>query len=205
MFNVCYECGEYRVDKTIDPTGPFAICPLCEHRHPFQYLPILFVCGASGTGKSTICAQLTGQINDVVVLDADILWRPEFNQPENRYRGFFETWLRMAKNIAQSGRPVVLFGAGCNPDNVELCVERRYFLKTCYLALICDDDALTARLQARPNWRASGDDQFIEQQLNYTAALRSIPLIDEFVDTTNAMVEQSTDAVAAWIRSIHNI
>jgi hypothetical protein len=34
------------------------------------------------------------------MLEADILWRPEFDQPEERCRGFFETWLRLGKNIS---------------------------------------------------------------------------------------------------------
>ena len=33
----------------------------------------------------------------------------EFDRPDTQYRDFFETWLRVALNIAQAGRPVVLF------------------------------------------------------------------------------------------------
>lgn len=117
MMNVCHNCGLYRADKTINPEGPFAICPECGHRHPFLYLPLLIVSGASGSGKSTICHHLLGGqtkfglCHEVVLLDCDILWRAEFDTPENNYRDFFETWLRVCKNIGQSGRPVVLFGA----------------------------------------------------------------------------------------------
>ena len=65
---------------------------------------------------------------EVVLLEGDILWRPEFNRPEEKYRDLFETWLRMCKSISQSGRPVVMFTAGIGvPENVEGCVERRYF------------------------------------------------------------------------------
>jgi hypothetical protein len=67
---------------------------------------------ASGSGKSTVCNHLIGKLQQLVLLDSDILWRESFNTPENKYADFFETWLRMCKNIAQSGRPVVLFGAG---------------------------------------------------------------------------------------------
>lgn len=200
MFNVCYNCGEYRVDKKVDPAGPFAICPLCEHAHPFRYLPLLFVCGASGTGKSTICAELTGKLDEVIMLDSDILWRHEFNTPEDNYRDFFETWLRMAKNIGQAGRPVVLFGAGCNPSNAEPCEERRYFSKTSYLALTCKDDVLAARLKARPGWRASGNDEFIAGNVKYNQALRTEPQIDTQVDTTKLSLAQSSEAVAKWVR-----
>ena len=74
----------------------------------------------------------------------------------------------MAKNISQSGRPVVLFGAGMGvPDNLEACVEWRYFSKVHYLALVCDDAGLVKRLQSRPAWRHSADPAFVEEQLRF--------------------------------------
>ena len=112
MFNVCHKCGLYRADKVIDPEGPYAICPECGYRHSFRQLPLLMVSGASGAGKSSVCNALLGKVEDAVLLDSDILWRAEFDKPEESYRDFFETWLRLAKNISQAGRPVVLFGAG---------------------------------------------------------------------------------------------
>src|SRR4030095_9697158 len=128
MLNICWHCGVYRVDKIIDPQGPVAICPECGHRHPFLQLPLLLVSGASGAGKSTVCHALLATLPEVVLLDADILWRPEFHTPADNSQAFFETWLRMCKNMGQAARPVVLFGAGVGvPANLESCVERRYF------------------------------------------------------------------------------
>jgi hypothetical protein len=125
MINVCCYCGEYRADKTIDPSGPFAICPLCQHKHRFRQLPLLIISGPSAAGKSTVCQRLLETMKEVVILDSDILWRPEFNTPENNYRDFFETWLRLGKNIVQSGRPLLLLNAGAIPENVEPCYERQ--------------------------------------------------------------------------------
>jgi ribosomal protein L32 len=151
MINVCYQCGQYRADKIIDPTGPYAVCPECGHRHRFHYLPLLIVTGASGAGKTAVCQQLTGQFQDAALLDSDILWRSEFNHPENDYREYFDTWLRVCKNISQSGQSVVLFGAGVGvPDNLKDCVECRYFSAIKYLALVCSGDILAERLQKRP-------------------------------------------------------
>jgi len=128
MINVCVNCGAYRADKIIDPSGPYAICPTCGHKHPFLRLPLLTVGGASCTGKSAVCDVLLGRIRKVVLLEGDLLWRAEFDTPQDRYRDFHETWLRLCKSISQSGRPVVMFNAGMGvPENVEGCVERRYF------------------------------------------------------------------------------
>jgi hypothetical protein len=102
-----------------------------------------------------------------VLLDSDILWRPEFNTPQTRFRDYFETWLRVCKNISQSGRPVVLFGAGVGvPENIEGCIERRYFSQVYYLALVCSDEILAERLQQRPAWRGTRD-QYIEEHIRF--------------------------------------
>jgi hypothetical protein len=209
MINVCIQCGLYRADKIIDPNGPVAICPECSFRHKFVQLPLLIVSGASGAGKSTVCHALLGRLNNVVILDADILWRPEFNQPENNYRAFFEIWLRMCKNIAQSGRPVVLFGAGAGvPDNIEPCVERRYFSRVAYLALVCDDNALAERLQSRPQWRGCNDPAYIADHQNFNRWFKTYastqPPIDR-LDTTGLDEEATANWVEGWInKSIKN-
>lgn len=205
MLNVCRNCGEYRVDKLVDRDKAVAICPLCQHPHPFRLLPFLAVCGASGTGKTTVCDQLMITMQEAVVLDGDLLWRPEFNKPENQYRDFFETWLRLGKNIGQSGRPFVLFGAGVIPNNVEPCVERRYFSESYYLALVCEAEALTTRLKQRPAWLQSGDKAFIEEQIRFNGWLREQAEKPnskiELLDTTHESIETTGGQVAAWIRA----
>jgi len=198
MLNVCAECGEYRADKIIDPTGPAAICPLCQHPHPFRQLPLVAISGPSGAGKSTVCNALVQTTTTAVVLDADILWREDFNQPANHYAAFFDTWLRMAKNISQAGRPVVLFNAGAVPANLEPCIERRYFSRVRYLALVCQDDVLRARLNARPTWRGSHDSAFIEEQITFCRFLVANPAI-ECIDTSADTAVMTVAKVAAWL------
>ena len=204
MFNVCHNCGLYRADKIIVPSGPYAVCPECGHKHPFRQLPLLIVTGASGAGKSSVCQAMLGKLEDVVLLDSDILWRPEFNKPEDNYRDFFETWLRMAKNISQSGRPVVLFGAGMGvPENIEPCVERRYFSHIHYLALVCNDEVLAQRLKARPAWRGSGDQASIDTHVQFNRWFKGRQSGDRpisLIDTTNVSLETTIEQVKTWIR-----
>jgi hypothetical protein len=202
MMNVCFQCGMYRADKVIDPAGPFAICPECGFKHPFLQLPLLIVSGASGAGKSTVCQRLTGRIAQAVLLDSDILWRPAFNSPETSYREYFETWLRLCKNISQSGRPVALFGAGAGvPENLEGCIERRYFSNVHYLALVCSDSNLSERLQARPVWRGTRDSKYIEEHIRFNRWFKEyvgVPEIER-IDTTDTPPEETVTQVAAWI------
>lgn len=208
MFNTCTACGQYRADKIIELHAPIegmnsAVCPVCGHRHPFYQLPLLLVGGPSGAGKSAVANGLIGRLDRVVALETDILWRPEFDQPETQYRDFFETWLRMAKNIGQSARPVVLFGAGfAVPGNIEPCIERRYFSAVHYLALVCDDAVLAERLRQRPSWRGSGDEATIATQQAYNQWLMAYneptPTMTR-LDTTAITLAQTAAAVAGWI------
>jgi len=206
MFHVCQNCGMWRRDKIIDPTGPVAICPECGHQHPFKMLPLLIVSGAGGAGKSSVCQALAGKIDEAVLLEGDIIWRPEFNQPDDAFRGFFEAWLRIAMNVGQSGRPVVLFGAGMGvPANMEPCIHRRYFSRLSYLALVCDDDLLAERLRARPEWRGCADPAFIAAHQQFNRWFReegptTAPGID-LLDTTNVSPADTASQVAAWIRN----
>lgn len=206
MMNVCKHCGMYRADKTIDPTGPYAICPECGHAHQFRQMPLLIVSGASGTGKTTVCDRLIGVYQDAVLLDSDILWRDEFNQPQDNHNGYFDMWLRVCKNISQSGRPVVLFGAGMGvPDNLEHCTERRYFTDIRYLALVCESDTLAQRLRARPAWRGTQNDAYITEHQRYNqwfktyVAEKNEPPIT-LLSTENRTLDETVRDVAAWIR-----
>jgi len=203
MMNGCFNCGLYHADKVIDRDGPYAICPECGHKHSFLQLPLLIVAGASGVGKSTVSQQLTGRVREAIVLEADILWRAEFNKPEDGYREFFETWLRMCKNISQSGRPVVLLCAGGIPENVEGCVERRYFSAVHYLALTSEEEDLAERLRKRPTWRKCNDGAYIEEQVRFNQWLKAMgsevkPAI-EVLNTTKVSIEETVERVASWI------
>ena len=203
--NICFRCGAFRADKIIDPDGPYAICPECNYKHPFLQLPLLIVSGASGTGKSTICRAMTGTVQLAVLLDSDILWREEFDRPQTSYRAYFEMWLRLCKNISQSGRPVVLFGAGMGvPENMEPCVERRYFSELHYLALTCEDEVLADRLRRRPKWRESGEEVHIAEHVSFNRWFkdnghRTDPPVT-LLDTTEVPIQDADDQVAAWMR-----
>lgn len=202
MLNTCSSCGAYRVDKEVDTARDVAICPACGHREPFVRADLLLVGGASGSGKTAVCSRLVGTLAGPILLDADILWSDaDADEPH----AHFERWLRLAKNLAQSGQRVVLFGAGTGvPANLAACVERRYLRDLHFLALVCDDDVLAARLRARPAWRRSGTDAYVADHVAFNGWLReqgpsAAPPI-QLLDTTHATEDVTAAAVAAWIR-----
>jgi broad-specificity NMP kinase len=200
MFNVCPNCGEYRVDKIVIPEGPYAVCPVCEHRHQFLRLPLFVLTGASGVGKTTVCLVLAARVRDFVVMESDILWRDEFNQPETNYLNYRETWLRVCKNISQARKPVILCGAGI-PVQFEQCVERRYFSDIHYLALVCDDEVLAARLRSRPEWRGVSD-EYIERHVAFNRWLKANAQSTQppmsVIDTSEITVTETAEQVEQW-------
>jgi hypothetical protein len=203
MFNVCPQCGEYAEEKQIDPAGPFAICPHCQYAHPFLQQPLFIVTGASGAGKSTACLALASVLRECVVMESDILWGLIPSTPEDNYRSYRNTWLRLAKNIGQAGRPVVLCGSAV-PEQYENCPERRYFSMLYYLALVCEDEALTERLKQRPAWRKAGSTETVQRMLQFNCWLKnhadtSQPPIMLY-DTTNRSVPETAAFIARWIR-----
>ena len=204
MFNVCPRCGEYSVEKTIDPAGPFAICPFCQYAHPFLQQPLFILTGPSGAGKSTVCLALVPLLReDCVVMESDILWGAFSGSPENDYSQYRNLWLRVAKNIGQAGKPVVLCGTAI-PEQFETCPERRYFSTLYYLAIVCADELLKERLQQRPQWRKSGTDSGVREMIRFNrwlkanAATTNPPMT--LYDNSNQSIQETTSYVARWIR-----
>lgn len=202
MFNVCPACGIYSVEKEILP-GPgwtaLAVCPNCRHTHPFLRLPLLAVTGASGSGKTALGLVLTARDRRFIHLETDILWRDEFNSPENDYRTYREMWLRLAKNIAQAGRPVILYGS-ITTGQIEPCLERRYFSHVHMLALVCEDDILAQRLRLRSAWRGAGSDAFSQDMLGFNRWFRAHGPDEniELFDTSRASLEETASEALRW-------
>ncbi|HEX8146144.1 MAG TPA: hypothetical protein VF591_02990 [Pyrinomonadaceae bacterium] len=180
------------------------VCPSCGDRRPFRRLPLLLVGGPAGAGKSTVGASLLGGLTEAVLIESDLLWRPEFNTPEDGYDDYSRLWLRLAAHISQSGKPVALFGAGfAVPHNTQALPERRLFSAVHYLGLVCDDELLRARLRARPTWRDTSD-EFIGEHVKFNHWLKEHAATTEppvtLIDTTSAAVTVTAALVANWIR-----
>jgi predicted ABC-type ATPase len=203
MFNVCPNCGEYSVEKIIDPDGPCAVCPYCQYAHHFLQQPLFVITGASGTGKTTLCLALIPALPECVVMESDILWGLLPATPEDNYQDYRNAWLRIAKNIGQAGKPVVLCGSAV-PEQFEHCPERRYFSTLHYLAMVCSENILVERLQDRPAWRQSHSLEFLENMIRFNQWLKKNADLTHppmtLYDTNHRSIGESTEDVASWIR-----
>lgn len=198
MFNVCPGCGELRPEREVLSARGVVRCA-CGHEHPFTPGPLFIVGGASGTGKSTALLRMANSPLPVVALESDILWRDAFAEDHG---DFVESWLRLAKNIGLNGKPVMLFGAGLVvPENVEGCVERRYFSEIHRVALVCEREVLEERLRARPEWRGSSRPTQLAAQLDYNDWIRANAAEHGIavVDTTRISTDETARALVDWV------
>lgn len=207
MFRFCPACGDDRRDKDVARDEPAVVCPACGHAEPFRRLPLLLVGGASGTGKSTIRRELLGRVADAVLLDVDALWEPVFGAIVDEF-DYNEFALRRCKQVAQNGRPPVLFGAETGlPAVVEHSVERRFFSGTHFLALVADDDVLAERLRERPNWPDVEEEwTAVDDQVALNGCFRRLggdpesPV--ETLDANDGSVAAVAGDVEAWILDV---
>jgi hypothetical protein len=191
---VCESCGAWLEEIVV--SGDAAVCRRCGHRRAFLRLPLFQVTGASGAGKTRVGRDLPAALPECVVLDQDI-WLSELSWEQHR-----RNWLRLALNVHQGGRSVVLVGTQL-PEHYEELPERAWFGEVHYLALVSDDEELAARLRARPRWRGVSEETVVEMQqfnrwLKANAAATSPPLT--LLDTTAVDPAATVGAVAAWVR-----
>lgn len=149
-----------------------------------ENLPLFIVTGASGSGKTYVVQELRRAMPSFDVFDPDHI--VEFIGHD--WEKLRNIWLRVARNIAESGRMTIICGT-MMPWDIEKCVDFPYFRRVYYLNLHCNDDTREKRLRER-DW----SEAMIQDHMDFAKALLDIadkrfdpPM--PTIDTTNTDVE----------------
>lgn len=204
VFKVCDACGAFNQEHRVveqEPGWATAVCQSCGAGASFRRLPLFVMTGPGGAGKTATCRLLTRNQSDCIVLESDILWGSIDMSGADSVQRYWDAWLRLAMNIHQAGRPVLLCGT-LVPSVIESLPSRAYLAETHYMALTCDDAELERRLRARPAWRGC-DDTFIAEHVKFSQWFRSKSDPDQLpitlIDTTRATVDESAALVRRWV------
>ena len=199
MIGNCPMCGNHAWDKTV--TGCTVRCPACGHEWTFRKLPLFVLTGCSGVGKTTSAQALLQRNPDFVVLDADYLYA--IMKPESRkeYAEWVEQMMNLAKDIAQSGRPVVWVTAGCL-DLFHPAYHRRFFTEIHCLALTCSEEELRRRMT---EVRGITDDEWIRSSVEYNRYFQTHERLEEMrfetLDITALSREARAEYLENWVRA----
>lgn len=194
---VCPKCGAYALNN-IERSLNNTTCSACGQSTSANIFPLFIVTGASGSGKSTIVAELRCQLPECVIFDSDLLW--------GRTNEYHNTWLLITYSIAQGGRHTIICGT-LMPGDLDACEDRGLVGTIHFLNLHCSDEVREQRLRARPSWRQSSSDAFIEEHRRFAhwllnnAAIVYDPAMS-VVDTSNASVAEVAAAIAQWVLTV---
>lgn len=157
-------------------------------------LPLFIVTGSSGAGKTYVITELRKALPDFDVFDIDNLRECGITDQTQ----ILNVWLRVARNIAESGRMTIICGTAM-PWDIEKCMDYSYFKHVYYLNLHCDELTREKRLRER-NW----SDEMIQDYQNF--AKRLMEIADEqftppmpTVDTTDTGVADVASQIKEWV------
>ena len=166
---------------------------------PTKKLPLFIVSGASGVGKSTLCEVLFREERDYIVLESDIIWNDVYNTPEDDYRRYRQTQMKLCANIAQAGKPVVLCGCA-TPKQFEPLEQRGLFMEIHYLAIVCDEAQLLRQLKKKRGVKAKA---WLESSAHFNAWLKENAALTEppmqLLDISGLPTEAAAAQIDQWV------
>ncbi|WP_280140353.1 AAA family ATPase [Paenibacillus jilunlii] len=158
-------------------------------------MPLFIVTGASGSGKTYVIKELRRMMPDFDIFDPDNL--VEFIGHD--WEKMRNIWLRVALNIAQSGRMTIICGT-MMPWDIEKCADVPFFKHVYYLNLHCDEETREKRLHLR-GW----PEEEIQNHINF--AKRLLEIADEVynppmptIDTTDTDVTEVASQIKDWVQ-----
>lgn len=197
MIGICSQCGSYEWDKEVE--NDEIICPNCGNRWKFKKLPIFFLTGCSGIGKTTTGKELQKIASDYVIIDADMFSNIMHPQNEDDYYHMIAQIYHLTKNINQSGKMVVWTMAG-NIDKLYHTYGAKYFSEINVLALTTTAEEARGRMR---EGRKIEDAQWIQGSVDYNEYFRTHDSLGDTkfdsLDCTNDTPEIIAEKVLKWL------
>ena len=198
MLGICSACGNTEWDKEV--TGNIIRCPKCGNEWKFEKLPIFFLTGCSGVGKTTTAIELQKMTDEYVIIDVDWLRNIAWPQNDEEENDLIEQVYSVSKNISQSKKPVVWTMAG-GIDRLHHTYGKRFFSEIKVLALTTEPEVLKKRMA---EGRGIDDETWIQSSIDYNNYFRTHNYLGETefdtLDCTNATPKEVAMKVLEWLK-----
>mgnify|MGYP002572421752 FL=1 len=198
MLEICSKCGNHEWDKEVD--GNTIKCPKCGYKWKFEKLPIYFLTGCSGVGKTTTAIELQKLTDEYVILDVDWLRNVACPQNDEEENNLIEQIFYLTKDISQSKKAVVWTMAG-GLDRLSRAYGKRFFSEIKVLALTAESETIRKRMT---EGRGIDDAGWIQSSVDYNNYFRTHDILDDTkydtLDCTNGTPAEIARKVLEWLR-----
>jgi len=198
MLEICSKCGNHEWDKEVD--GNTIKCPKCGYKWKFEKLPIYFLTGCSGVGKTTTAIELQKLTDEYVILDVDWLRNVAWPQNDEEEKNLIEQIFYLTKDISQSKKAVVWTMAG-GLDRLSRAYGKRFFSEIKVLALTAESETIRKRMT---EGRGIDDAGWIQSSVDYNNCFRTHDILDDTkydtLDCTNGTPAEIARKVLEWLR-----
>ena len=196
MLEICSKCGNHEWDKEVD--GNTIKCPKCGYKWKFEKLPIYFLTGCSGVGKTTTAIELQKLTDEYVILDVDWLRNVAWPQNDEEENNLIEQIFYLTKDISQSKKAVVWTMAG-GLDRLSRAYGKRFFSEIKVLALTAEPETIRKRMT---EGRGIDDAGWIQSSVDYNNYFRTHDILDDTkydtLDCTNGTPAEIARKVLEW-------
>lgn len=198
MLEICSKCGNHEWDKEVD--GNTIKCPKCGYKWKFEKLPIYFLTGCSGVGKTTTAIELQKLTDEYVILDVDWLRNVAWPQNDEEENNLIEQIFYLTKDISQSKKAVVWTMAG-GLNRLSRAYGKRFFSEIKVLALTAESETIRKRMT---EGRGIDDAGWIQSSVDYNNYFRTHDILDDTkydtLDCTNGTPAEIARKVLEWLR-----
>lgn len=198
MLGICSSCGNHEWDKEVE--GNIIKCPKCGNKWEFEKLPIYFLTGCSGIGKTTTAIHLQKITDEYVILDVDWLRNIAWPQNDQEENDLIEQIYSLSKNISQSKKSVVWTMAG-GIDRLHHKYGERFFSEVKVLALYTQPEVLRKRMT---EGRGIDDESWIQSSIEYNNYFRTYNSIGDTkfdtMDCTDVTPDEMAVKVLEWLK-----